>query len=136
MIPRIEALYRQIAESMQAAIPEEWATAKFEAIFYLDCSTYEAEYTRKADGVSRSFQPADEGDRAFRQLREQFEQAGKRLWGRACFELRSDGTFNMQWSYDDCDENGDARFDEEEEIRRHEARHRRLTAIPNRNHRP
>ena len=63
MIPGIELLYRQIAESLQEAIPEEWSTAKFEAIFYTDGSTYEAEYIRTADGVTRGFQPAAGGAR-------------------------------------------------------------------------
>jgi hypothetical protein len=32
----------------------------------------------------------------------------------------------MKWGYDDCDEEGNALFDEEEEVRRHEARRKRL----------
>src|SRR5437016_2475189 len=107
MIDGIEPLYQEIAESMVNAIPEDWSTAKFEAILYSGSSTYEAEYTRKTDGVVRGFQPADGGSRAFRQIRKMFEEAGKPLWGRACFELHSDGRFNMKWGYDNCDENGD-----------------------------
>ena len=87
MIPGIELLYRQIAESMQDAIPEEWATAKFEAIFYSDGSTYEAEYTRKGDGLARGFQPANAGARAFRHIREQFKEAGEPLWGSSVLRI-------------------------------------------------
>lgn len=127
MIPGVEPLYREIAEAMSAAIPEEWETATFEVIFFSRSIVFEAEYTRKADRVARSFLPARSGQRAFRQLRERFEGAGKKLWGRASFELRPDGAFNLKWGYDDCDENGFALFDADEEVRRSEARQRRLT---------
>lgn len=128
MIEEIEELYQQIAESMESAIPEEWASAKFEAIFYAGSSTYEAEYVRKCDGVARSFQPSDEGDSAFRKLRKMFKQAGQPQWGQACFELWPNGKFDMKWGYENCDENGDTRFDEQQELRRHEERRKRLTS--------
>jgi hypothetical protein len=128
MIDGLEPLFQQIAESMLATIPEEWAIAQFEAIFYADSSTYEAEYTRRSDGKARGFQPAGEGSRAFRQIRARFKAAGKPLWCRASFQLHPDGSFNIQWGYDGCDENGNAPFDEEEVIRRHEERHNWLTS--------
>jgi hypothetical protein len=128
MIEGIETFYQQIAESMADAIPEDWSSAKFEALFYPNSSTYEAEYTRKVDGVARGFQPTDNGGRAFRQLRKKFKEAGKPLWGKACFELHSDGKFNMKWGYENCNENGDTIFNEEEELRRHEERRKRLAA--------
>lgn len=127
MVEGIEAFYQQIAESMIEAIPEEWSVASFEAIFFPEGSVYEAEYTRKLDGKVRGFQPASGGSRAFRQLRKKFKDAEKPLWGKARFELRPDGTFNMNWGYDDCDRDGNALFDEEQERRRHEARRIRLT---------
>lgn len=127
MIDGIEDLYQQIAESMRGAIPEDWITAKFEAIFYPDGSTYEAEYIRKMDGGVRGFQPTSSGSRAFRQLRKKFKESGQQLWGRACVELHIDGKFNIQWGYDNCDQNGDTVFDEEKEIKRHEERRNRLS---------
>ncbi len=127
MIDGIEPLYQQIAESMIAAIPEEWSSARFDVFFVPGSCTYEAEFVRAADSASRSFQPTDDGNRAFRQLRKKFKEAGKRVWGRASFELRPDGKFNMKWGYDNCDENGDTIFNEEEEVRRHEARLQRLS---------
>jgi hypothetical protein len=130
MIDGIEPFYQRIAESMAAALPEEWSAAKFEAIFYPDCSVYEAEYVRQTDGVARSFEPTNDGPRAFRELRSLFQQAGQQVWGRATFELAPDGTFNMRWGYDDCDTNGHCPFDEDEELRRREERHCRLTASP------
>ncbi len=128
MIDGLEPLFQQIADSMMLAIPEEWATARFEAIFFPDGSTYEAEYTRGTDKRARSFQPASGGSHAFRQLREVFRASGKPLWGRACLELNSDGSFNMTWGYDNCDENGDSHFNEEQELRRHQERHKRLSS--------
>ena len=128
MIDGIELLYQQIAESIEEAIPEEWTTAKMEALFYPGSSTYFGEYRRKADGKCRDFGTTRAGERAFRELRRTFRDAGKPLWGQACFELHSDGKFNMQWGYDNCDENGDMIFNEEQEIARHEERHKRLTS--------
>lgn len=128
MIEGIETLFQQIADSMIDAIPDSWSEARFEAIFYPDSSTYEAEYVRRSDGRARSFQPTSSGSRAFRQIRALFQQAGKPVWGQACFELRVDGTFGMTWGYENCDGDGNTRFDEVEELRRHEERHRRLTA--------
>jgi len=127
MIDGIEPLYLVIAESIPQAIPEEWSTATMEVIFYPHSSTYVGEYTRKADGVPRDFETSHSAQRAFREIRKKFKEAGKPLWGRAWFELQPDGRFNMKWGYDNCDENGDTRFDKKEEFKRHEERHRRLT---------
>ncbi|MBL8816783.1 MAG: hypothetical protein JNL58_12185 [Planctomyces sp.] len=57
-----------------------------------------------------------------------FKGAGKPLWGRASFELTSNGKFNMKWGYEDCDNDGYAIFDEAIELRKSEERHRRLTS--------
>ena len=127
MIPGIEPLYQQIAESIENAIPEDWNTAKMDAVFFPDSSQYRGEYTRASDGVARSFTTTLAGERAFREIRKLFKESDQPMWGRASFELQSKGKFNMKWGYDDCDENGFARFDEEEELRRSEERHQRLT---------
>ena len=129
MIEGIELFYQQIAEAMIESIPEEWSSATFEAFFYPKSSSYEGEYTRKADGVARDFPPASGGCRAFRQLRKKFKDAGKPLWGRASFVLQADGTFNMKWIYDDCDHEGNTLFNEERELWRREERRKRLTII-------
>jgi hypothetical protein len=97
MIPGIEVFYQRIAQSMIDTIPDDWSSAVFEAIFFAEGSTYEAEYTRMTDGKARSFLPNDDGDEAFRQLRKKFKDAGKPFWGKARFELYPDGTFDMQW---------------------------------------
>jgi hypothetical protein len=127
MVEGIEQFYQQIAESMLDHIPEDWSVAIFEAMFFPQGSVYEAEYRRQADNVARDFRPASSGDRAFRQLRRAFQDEGKLLWGKARFELYPDGKFNLKLGYDDYDEKGDAHFDEEQELRRREERHRRLT---------
>jgi hypothetical protein len=127
MIPGIEPLYQEIAESMLASIPEEWSTATFDVLFFSHSTAFEAEYTRKADGLARSFAPPRNGRRAFQRLRQLFKDAGKPLWGRATFELRPDGQFNIKWGYDNCDAQGNALFDEDEEVRRLEARQHRLS---------
>jgi len=125
LIPGIEPLYQRIADAMTAAIPEEWASAEYHAMFYAHGSTYEAEYVRP-DGVARSFAP--DGGRAIRELRRLFQQAGRPVWGQVWFLLRADGSFNARWGYDGCDANGDLPFDEATELRRHEERRLRLVA--------
>ena len=112
MIDGIEQIFQTIADSIQDAIPEEWTTATMEAEFYPHGSRYVGEYTREADGETESFATDLRSERAFRELRERFKEAGKPLWGRACFELNADGKFNMKWGYDDCDEDGYAIFHE------------------------
>src|SRR5262249_19727714 len=83
MIPGIEPLYQELAESMLASIPEEWSTATFDVLFFSHSTVFEAEYTRQADGLARSFAPPRNGHRAFQRLRQLFKDAGKPLWGRA-----------------------------------------------------
>jgi hypothetical protein len=121
MIDGIEALYQQIADSIVEAIPEPWITARVEAIFFADSITFETEYTREAGGLT-SFATLLHGDRAFRELRRKFKEAGQPVWGQACFALNADGKFNMTLGYDNCDENGNTVFNETEWKRRHDER--------------
>ena len=58
MIDGIELFYQQIAESMEEAIPEEWSSARYEAIFYSGSSTYEAEMYANATVTFWGFSPA------------------------------------------------------------------------------
>lgn len=111
MIPNTEHLFETIAESIQSAIAEAWSNATIDAVFYPDGCRYTGKYIRESDGESISFSTGSAGQRAFRELRRQFKDAGKPLWGKACFELNCDGQFRMEWHYDDCDENGFAKFD-------------------------
>lgn len=129
MIPGIEQFCQTIAGSMVETIPEEWSSALFDAVFYPDGVLYEAEYTRMADGVTRAFLPSAAGQRAFRELRKRFKEAGKPRWCRARFELQPDGHCDMRWGYDGCDENGFVVVDEEEELRRREERFIRLSRL-------
>jgi Protein of unknown function, DUF600 len=126
MVDELEPYYQQIAESIESSIPDEWATARMEAVFFSGSSTYEGEYRRQSNGALRPFPTSREGERAFREIRRIFKLAGKAVWGRACFDLTRDGKFQMKWSYENCDENGDTIFDEEQEARRQEDRRARF----------
>lgn len=97
-----------------------------DAIFYDDSILYLGEYVSKADGLLRGFETGRDGERAFKELRKRFKEARQPLWGQASFELQSDGTFNMKWGYENCDEHGNTKFDEKEYHRIHEERRRRL----------
>lgn len=118
MMEGIEALYQQIAESIQQAIPEPWSVAWMEAIFFTEHISYFAEYIPDKGCMPKSFATGRLGRRAFEEMRELFRQSGKPLWCRVRFEIHSGGKFNMKWGYDDCDENGFARFDEQVELER------------------
>jgi hypothetical protein len=118
MIAGIDRLYQQIAGSIQGSIPGQWEVAWIDAIFYSEHTFYSAEYVTREGGASISFATDRAARLAFVELREMFRQAGKPLWCRARFQIYSDGRFNMKWGYDDCDENGFARFDEEAELKR------------------
>jgi hypothetical protein len=125
MIPGIEPLYQRIAESIQGAISEDWSTAKMDAVFYSDSITYLGEYVTPC-GVLKDFGTSRDGQRAFRELRQKFADAGKPLWGQACFELNANGKFDLKLGYINCDENGDTIFDELEERQRLEERRKRI----------
>lgn len=127
MIPGIEAFYQRIAESIQNAIGEDWASAKMDAIFFEDSITFFGEYTTP-DGRLKDFGTTRDGQRAFRELRQKFADARKPLWGQATFEMTAEGKFKMNWGYENCDENGDTIFDEEKEHQREDERRKRLIA--------
>lgn len=127
MIEGIEEFYQRIADSIVDAISEEWSIATVEATFYPDGEDYYCEYVRAVDGVPRSFLPSCCREEVFRQLRQKFKKDQKPLWGSAKFELSSDGKFKMNWNYDDCDEQGYARWDADEWLKKQQERQHRLT---------
>ena len=112
MVPGIEEFYQIIGSSIVAAIPEKWTHAKMYAVFYSDHILYDGEYLL-LNGEKRSFSTPIEAERAFRRIRELFKEAQQPLWCRASFELTPEGKFSTKWGYDDCDEKGFARFNEE-----------------------
>jgi hypothetical protein len=95
MIEGIEPFYRQIAESIQEAIPEPWESASLEVIFHPQSSTYDGEYFTTDNARPKSFGVELKLIRSFLGLRELFKNAGKPLWCRARFDLQSDGKFKM-----------------------------------------
>jgi hypothetical protein len=126
MIEGIEPLYQKIAESIEATIPESWQTAWMEAVFYPNSIGYTGDYTATDGGKLKSYATGTPGEIAFRELRELFRNAGQPVWCRAQFEIRSDGKFTMDWNYDDSDENGDARLNEDNFLKEKKARRDRL----------
>lgn len=128
MIEGIDQIYETIATSIRESISEAWINATMEAVFYPNAIQYTGEYRRASDGVARAFKTDRRGERAFREVRQLFKEAGKPLWGRAIFELTSDGKFNMSWVYEGCDKEGNAILDEAIALKKLEERHRRLTS--------
>jgi hypothetical protein len=118
MIDGIEPFFQEIADSIQGAIQEPWSSASMEAIFYSDHIFYLGEYQPGVGGATKTFATERLGENAFVEIRERFRAAGQRLWGRARLVIHADGTFEVKWGYDDCDENGFARFEEQAEMER------------------
>lgn len=115
MIDGMEPLYQRIADGVVAALPETWHRALLDAIFYSDHILYHGAYQPAEGSECSSFTNDGGTEQAFCEIRNLFEAAGKEPWCRARFELTSAGKFNLHWSYDDCDAQGFARFDEEAE---------------------
>ena len=118
MVEGIEPLYQRIAESIAQSIDGPWTTAWMDAIFFPGHNFYSGEYVSPGSGKHKSFDTDIAAERGFKEIRQLFKRAGKPLWCSARFELHSDGKFKMDWGYEDCDENGFAKFDEEKEAKR------------------
>lgn len=125
MIEGIEGIYQRIADAIVDAIPEAWTFAKIEVVFYSDGSSLTGDYFTES-GKMKDVMVEEDPSEAFCEMRERFQDAGKPVWGQACFELHPNGKFNMILGYDDCDGNGDTIWDEEEHNRRQAERWQRL----------
>jgi len=112
MIEGIEPLYQRIADAITSALPETWHRAWMDAIYYPDNMLYHSSYQATESGECDGIETTRDARRAFDEMRVLFVNTGKVPWGRARFEILSTGKFNLQLSYDDCDERGFARFDE------------------------
>ena len=126
MIEGIEPLYRRIADGIESAIREPWSSAFVEVAYFTEHSRYDGEYTGADGKATGSLEVVDDVRHAFDEARELFRLQGKLPWGRARFDLTSQGSFKMKWIYDDCDDQGFARFDEAKELKRARERRKRL----------
>jgi hypothetical protein len=127
MIDGIEPFYQRIADGINAALPDEWRLAWMDAIFYDGSVSYYGSYLADNEDLCTDFETSKDATKAFREMRALWVQAGKTPWCRARFYLFSTGKFRLQLSYDDSDENGFARFDEDSEMEHH---NQRLTGKP------
>jgi hypothetical protein len=127
MIEGIEPYYQRIADGINSALPEVWRLAWMDAIFYDGSVSYYGAYLVSNEEYCTDFDTNRDAERAFREMRGLWLKCGKVPWGRARFNLFSTGKFNLQLSYDDSDENGFARFDEDADMEYHL---RRLTHWP------
>lgn len=127
MIDGIEAIYQRIADALVARLPDDWKSARVDAVFFSDSSDYMGEYV-SSSARSVDFEITMEVTRAFKELRRKFKESGKPVWGQASLELQSDGQFNMKLGYDNCDENGNMIWNEQEWYRHLEERRNRLSS--------
>lgn len=127
MIDGIESYYQRIADGINSSLPDVWRLAWMDAIFYDDGVSYYGSYLVDDVDLCSDFATDRDAERAFREMRALWETAGKTPWCRARFNLFRDGHFRLQLSYDDSDENGFARFDEDADMEHHR---QRLTGQP------
>lgn len=127
MTIQFEEYCPRLAESVQATTGNDWSSAKIDAVFYPDASFYYGEYTPQSGGPARSFGATFEAQEIFREMRDACRAGGQPVWGQATFLLWSNGQFSLEFSYADCDENGDKHFDEEEYLAFESERFKRLT---------
>lgn len=106
MIQGIEPLFQQVADGINASIRERWNSATLEAVFHPDRFTLLGSYLTELGATPKSFRAPRRTEKSFHRMRALFVQAGKPLWCKARFKLHSDGEFNIDWIYDECDENG------------------------------
>jgi hypothetical protein len=127
MIDGIEGFYQRIADSIVPALPEVWHRAWMDAIFYSEHVLFHGSYQESEAGHCQDYMTTRSARRSFEELRESFKRAGRIPWCRARFEMYSTGKFAIQFSYDNCDENGFARFDEAAEA---DWKRRLATGVP------
>src|SRR5216683_6361994 len=127
MIDGIGPFYQRIADGINSALPDVWRLAWMDAIVYDGSVSYYGSYLVGNEELCTDFETNRDAQRAFREMRTLWVKAGKVPWCRARFNLFSTGKFNLQLSYDDSDENGFARFDEDADMEHHR---QRLTRQP------
>ena len=127
MIDGIEPYYQRIADEIHSALPDVWQLAWMDAIFYDASVSYYGSYLVADEDLCTDFEISMDATRAFRQMRALWTHSGRTPWCRARFNLFSTGKFKLQLSYDDSDDNGFARFDEDSEMEHH---NQRLTRKP------
>jgi len=121
MIPGIEAAYQVVAEEIEDALPGPWQHATIDGVYYPESEEFNGEFLNQS-GELECFRISIKVMKTFRQLREKFKKAGHRVWGQVSFRLYPDGTFNVKWGYDNCDENGTTIWDPDEWSRQQDER--------------
>jgi hypothetical protein len=127
MIPGIEEHYQRIADALVATLPEGWRSVTVTAVFYADSISWYPESVT-ASGKLESVDCNRDLRWAFQDFRQAFREAGKLAWGEVVFTMHADGTINVQFKYENCDENGNRIWDAEEWSRRHDEWVRRLSS--------
>lgn len=107
----------------------EGVQSVLEAIFFAGSSTYFGEYERKSDGKIRDFGTPRDAERAFRELRKRSKEVSRYGAG----GLRTAVRWQLQYAMGVRER--DTIFIEEDELRRHEKRRRRLTSPQTRSRR-
>ncbi len=126
MIPDLEPIYAKVGNAISDRLPNEWKVARVEVIYYPENVNYFGEFLHSDNRIG-SFHLGYELICSIDDLRQKFRDAGQPVWGSVVFELHADGKFSCKWSYDNCDENGNRRWDADEWTRMQNERSERIT---------
>jgi len=100
----IEQLYHQLADCITQSIPDKWSEAWLCAEFEDDNGLTYGRYRRNDSSGILSFNVDDdlyeEMYFSFEQLRDQLKKASGEAWKRAKFTLKRDGSFNIDFEYE------------------------------------
>lgn len=125
MVPGIEVFYQRLADSLVSVAPRIWESLKAESTFYESTTRHCCECV--IGGKAKSVQTPSDWDEILRELRELFKKNDKRVWGQTVFSLTNSGEFNMDWGYDEVDEEGYTKFDPDKFLAENEERRKRLS---------
>lgn len=110
----LEPIYERIATHLRARLPAEFTHACFDAIFYNGGSDWYISYFTGGEERSYELEVDDKDCELGNSLRQQWIDAGELPWGRIRIQFYPDDCYETELSYDDCDDEGNAIFDEAE----------------------
>lgn len=114
MLEAPEPLCARLANHLRTRLPADFTHGWLDAIFYNGGSDWYVSYFSDNEETAHELEVDDEDCELGNALRQHWIDAGELPWGRARFHLLSDGNVELELSYDDCDEAGNAIYDEAE----------------------
>jgi hypothetical protein len=102
---KIEEVYQQIADLINATLDDTWSKAWIRARLHEDNAEFDLLYQKDVQSEPLQFNEAASPVigkiyKSFKEMREMFKLSGKPLWHTATFTLESTGRFKLDFEYD------------------------------------